>query len=176
MFYKLVAGFLMALVLCAGQSRAKEAGETISIAEGKVQAEKPAKWDAVKPRMSMIEHEFSAPKDSQDPARITIMQASGSVDENILRWVAQFESAKKEDAKIETMKVDDCEVHLFDLSGTWVGMGGPFAAKKEDFRMFAAIVETKSAGKIFIKMVGPTEVVGEQVDAMKLMLKSIKVK
>ncbi len=181
-----VAGLLFFSLTLTGQlfaedKPASEKSETIAMAGGKAIAAKPADWKTVKPKMQMIEHEFNAPEVGEDSARITIMQATGSIDANIDRWVAQFEGAKREDAKVEDKEVSGVKVHVVDITGTFVQkMGGPFAPgpteKLENHRMLAAIIETKEEGKIFIKMTGPAATVEKLADGMKKMVYEIEVK
>ncbi len=171
---------LIVALTCPAIGRADEK-ETVKIAGGKVLATKPAEWKTIQPKMQMIEHEFVAPADAQpaDAARITIMQAAGSIDANIDRWIAQFEGSKKSDAKIEELDIAGCKVHMVDITGTFVQkMGGPFAPGPtesfKDYRMLSAIIETKNEGKIFVKMTGPNATVEKLADGMKKMIQEIQ--
>jgi hypothetical protein len=155
----------------------------LAMAEGKVTAEKPEQWEVVQPKMRMIQFEFAAPKDAaaDDAARITIMQASGSIEDNINRWIGQFEGATKDDAKVEKKEVEGGVIHTVDLKGTFVQtMGGPFAPgpskKLEDHRLLGAIIETKDHGKIFVKMTGPAKTVEDLSKGMHGFLESVEIK
>ncbi len=161
-------------------SFAKE-DEKIGMAGGKVVAAKPAEWKSVRPKINMIEHEFVAPAEGEQQARVTIMQATGTVEANIDRWVAQFDGAKKEDAKVEEKDVNGMKVHVVDITGTFTQkMGGPFAPgpteKLENHRMIGVIIESKSEGKIFIKMTGSNDVVAKLKDGVDKMVSTIEEK
>jgi hypothetical protein len=79
----------------------------------------------------------------------------GSVDDNLNRWVAQFEGAgtpKKSQATVHGLPV-----HRIDLSGTYLAPGGPMMqsqGKKPGWRLSGAIVESPE-GLVFFKCVGP---------------------
>jgi len=122
----------------------------------------PAEWESVPPKSNMIQSEFKAPRDQKDDlARVTVMSATGGIEANIDRWIGQFDGSKKEDAKVEKVDVSGATVHIVDIAGTFKDSmgGGPFAPgpvkKRENYRMIAAIIETKADGLVFIKMTGP---------------------
>ncbi len=162
----------------------EKAGEKIDLAGGKLSLVVPSSWESVPPKSQILEHEFKAPKDKkEDTARITIMSASGSIDDNIDRWVKQFDGAKKDDAKIEVKKdIANSTVHIVDISGTFKDSmgGGPFAPgpvkKRENYRMLGAIIETKEGGKVFIKMTGSKDTVEGLVDGFKKSLLELTAK
>lgn len=174
----------LALVVGFAASAATAADDAkIVMADGKVTAEKPEQWNVVQPKMRMIAFEFSAPKEAQaeDAARITVMQAAGSIEDNIKRWIGQFEGATEDDAKVEKKEVDGGVIHTVDLTGTFVQtMGGPFAPgptkKLENHRLLGAIIETKNSGKIFVKMTGPAKTVEELSKGMQAFVDSVEIK
>jgi hypothetical protein len=135
-----------------------------------------------------VEYEYEIPSEGEDadgnpltPGRMTVMGAGGSIEDNINRWVGQFEvkggaKPKKEEAKIAGQKV-----HLVDISGTYKDTpGGPFAGGKpvlrENYRMLAAIIATEKDGQHFIKFYGPKATVEKNEEAFKRMIDSLKVK
>lgn len=69
-----------------------EADHRISLADDRLELIAPEAWKREKPRSRIIEHEFSVPaaEGDENPGRMTIMAAGGSVDDNVARWVAQF--------------------------------------------------------------------------------------
>lgn len=143
--------------------------------------QQPKDWKSVQPKMRMIAAEFQAPQEAKadEAARVTFMQASGSIDDNINRWVGQFENAKREDAKVEEVKIDGATVHMVELTGDFKNSMGPFnpqpAQVLKNHTMLAAIVDTQKGGKIFIKMTGPQKTVADQKDAFREMVKSAKI-
>jgi len=79
----------------------------------------------------------------------------GGVEENINRWVKQFEggAAPKRSEKI----VGGFSVHLVDVAGTYLAPGGPMMqsqGKKSGYRLLGAIVEAPH-GMVFFKCTGP---------------------
>jgi len=165
----------------------KEEDRSFTVAEGKLAFKAPAGWTKKKPKSNIIEVEFEAPaaKGDEIAGRLTIMGAGGNVQQNIERWYGQFTqpdgSETKDKAKLEKMSIGGQTVHMVDVAGTYKDTpGGPFAGGKpvlrENFRMLAAIIETKAAGNYFIKFYGPKGTIAENEKAFKEMLQSLVVK
>ena len=93
----------------------------------------------------------------------------GGVEDNIARWVGQFEAAAP--PKRETRTVHDLRVYTVDVSGTYLASGGPMMqaqAKKPGYRLLGAIVEAPR-GLVFFKCTGPAATIGKaQVDFQSL--------
>lgn len=144
----------------------------------------PAGWTKKQPATKIVEAEFATPaKGDEAPGRLTAMGAGGSVEDNINRWIGQFQSegGAAVKPKQDKLNVSGCEIHYVDLSGTYKDTpGGPFAGGKttlrENYRMLAAIVVTKDAGNYFLKLYGPKATIGEAEAGFQEMLKSLKVK
>ncbi len=157
---------------------------TFTVAEGKLSFTAPKDWEKKAPRTRIVEVEYEAPKAEGDelPGRLTVMGAGGSIEDNISRWIAQFEQpdgkATKEVSKIEKVSIGGQEVHLVDISGNFDDKPGPFVpgVKRENYRMLAAIVVTKDAGQYFLKFYGPKATVTANEKAFKGMIESLKVK
>ena len=147
----IVAGVAMTGPVAA-QPAAAEATRVFTIAEGAFTLEAPAGWKQVPPTRAMVETEFAVPSTKGDePGRMTVMGAGGSIEANIERWYGQFTqpdgSATKDKAATKKFKVAGCDVTMVDIAGTYKDMpGGPFAGGKPidrpAYRMLAAIVET----------------------------------
>lgn len=160
-------------------------GEEMKLAEGKLVVTPPESWKKVTPKSRIVEHEYQVPaaEGDENDGRMTVMGAGGSIDDNINRWVGQFQlkgdaKPKKEEAKIAGQKV-----YLVDISGTYKDTppgAGPFSGAKpilrEDYRMLAAIIATEKDGQHFIKFYGPKATVAKNEDAFKKMIDSLKVK
>ena len=172
----------------AAPSHAQESTK-IELADGKVELTTPADWKKMEPKSRIVTYEFSAPADAKagdEKARITIMPAGGSVDENIERWYGQFEQpdgkATKDKATIEKFDVDGLTVHWVDIPGSFKDSmgGGPFSGGKtvlrKDYRMLGAIIITKDQGQYFIKMTGYKDVVAKLAGGFKKSLKELKAK
>lgn len=98
----------------------------------------------------------------------------GSVDDNMKRWVGQFELAQQ-DAQPRKRTVNGLNVTSIDLSGTYTGAGGPMAttkAIKPGYRLLGAIVEAPE-GLIFIKFTAPAKTASANQAIFENLLKSL---
>jgi hypothetical protein len=97
----------------------------------------------------------------------------GSVEENLDRWVKQFETSaapKKTERTINGLKV-----HLIDISGTYLAPGGPMMqsqGKKTGWRLSGAIIEATD-GLVFFKCVGPAATIQKAEKEIDELLKSV---
>ena len=85
----------------------------------------------------------------------------GSVEENLSRWIGQFEAAAT--PKKESKTIRGLRVHTIDVSGTYLASGGPMMqtqAKKPGYRLLGAIVEAPY-GLVFFKCTGPAATIGK---------------
>jgi len=153
-----VATVLLVCFLQIGPSTPARADE-MELAEGKLVVTTPESWTKKMPRSRIIEHEYEIPavEGDENPGRMTVMGAGGSIEANIDRWAGQFDlkggKPKKEETKIAGQKV-----YLVDLSGTYKDTppgAGPFSGAKpilrENYRMLAAIIATEKDGNYFVK-------------------------
>ncbi|WP_350213190.1 hypothetical protein [Botrimarina sp.] len=162
------------------------AKQRVELAGGRFVAAAPGAWQVVEPKMQMIEKEFSIPAPQgadAEAARLTVMTAGGSVEQNIARWIGQFQGteggADRSQADTEQLEVDGMKATVVDISGVYLqSAGGPFGPKtpREGWRMLGAIVETGGAGNYFFKMVGPEQVVGPAAHGFKQMISSLEKK
>ncbi len=143
---------------------------------GPLEMTAPDGWIKKQPRVRIIAYEFSVPaaKDDTNDGRMTVMVAGGSIDANVRRWYGQFKqpdggnTAKV--AQVEKKKIADHVVHLVEISGTYLDRRGPVApaVARENYRMLAAIIETKQ-GNFFVKFYGPKKTVTQNEEAFKQM-------
>jgi hypothetical protein len=85
----------------------------------------------------------------------------GGVDENLNRWVSQFEGGAPPKKSEKT--VGGWKVHLVDVSGTYLAPGGPMMqsqGKKPGYRLLGAIVEAPN-GMVFFKCTGPAATISK---------------
>jgi hypothetical protein len=146
----------------------------------------PAGWERVEPKSRIIEHEFMVPGASVEaPAgRVTMMSAGGDIEQNVERWIGQFEPAAGSDKPVEAVReefdVSGLKIYFVELKGTFKESmgGGPFAPGKvvprENYQMLGAIIVDEKGGKYFLKLTGPQDVVGGQREAFLEMLKGIQ--
>ncbi|MEZ6089406.1 MAG: hypothetical protein R3C05_15525 [Pirellulaceae bacterium] len=158
--------------------------EQVEAFGGAIKLETPKTWKSVQPRSRIVEKEYALSKEGVEAdGRLTMMAASGSIEANIDRWIGQFVAADggsvKKNAKVEKMNVGDNEIHFVELEGTFKESmgGGPFAPGKvvmrDDYQMLGAII-VNDGRQFFIKLTGPKEIVSENKEAFKSMLKGVK--
>lgn len=164
---------------------------SIELGEGAIVVQAPKRWARVKPRNRLIEVELAVTNKpaeeeqaAEEPviARLTVMAAGGSVEQNIARWIGQFTGteagAAREKAKVEKQPLGSDTLHTVDISGTFMdSLRGPFGPKveKPDHRLLAGILDTEKHGKYFFKLIGPSKVVEQNAKAFRQMLKSAEV-
>ena len=94
----------------------------------------------------------------------------GGVEQNIQRWVGQFEGGKAPIQKKE--KLGGFEVTTVEVDGTFASsMGGPMGAKtpKAGYKLLGAIVEAPG-GNVFFKLTGPAKTVeAARADFIKML-------
>jgi hypothetical protein len=179
-------------VACVTGSRAvaqdKSDDRSFSVGEGKLTFAVPDGWTKKQPQTRIVEAELATPAAKAGGAdaaggRMTAMGAGGSLQANIDRWVGQFagEGGAAVTPKLDKLNVNGCEVQIVDLSGTYKDTpGGPFAGGKtvnrDNYRMLAAIVQTKDAGYYFLKLYGPKTAIDEAEKGFFEMIKSLKLK
>ncbi|QDU30422.1 hypothetical protein ETAA8_55620 [Anatilimnocola aggregata] len=178
------AAMFSCLAFCSS-AMAQEATK-FTVGEGKLEFKAPASWNKKTPKVRIIEVEYEVPaaKGDELAGRMTVMGAGGTVEANIDRWIGQFDQPgggdTKDKAKIEKLKVSGQDVQWVDLSGTYKDNPAPFAGGKpvlrENYRMLAAIVQTKESGNYFLKFYGPKATVTENEKAFRDLVDSMQVK
>jgi hypothetical protein len=181
----------LAALCAAGTAAVAENDDKMAISEGRFELTVPEKWERKQPKVNIIEYEYEVPAATSDakPARLTVMGAGGTVEDNLRRWYGQFrqpdESATEKAATVEEKDVSGQRVTLVDVSGTYLDKpGGPFAGgqtiEREDYRMLAAIIETskkgKKTGNYFLKLIGPKQTIADNKKAFDQMIGSLKEK
>jgi hypothetical protein len=147
-----------------------------------------AGWRSTAPTSRMRQAQFALPRVKNDPedAELVVFyfgaDQGGSVESNLRRWYGQFSqpdsSASEEKAKVAREVVDEMNLAIVDLSGTYVAPIMPGNAEqynKPNFRMLAAVLET-SQGPYFFKLVGPEQTVAHWETSFKKFMKSAKQK
>ena len=182
----MLRSILSIAIVVASLSPNNATAETLKLSESKLSCETPATWRVVKPANRLLEHELAVdpPKEVEAAhARMTVMQAGGSIEANTARWIGQFKDteagANRSAAQVEKQEINGMSVTTVEITGTYMeAMRGPFGPKtpRENYRLVGAIVETGVAGNYFFKLVGPDVTVTPARDAFYEMLKSLNKK
>jgi hypothetical protein len=192
---RLTSALALALIVAAAvrpaaaQAVAADAAaesRVFTIADGGYSLRAPEGWKRVPPKSNMVETEFSIPGAAADaaeqPGRMTVMGAGGSIQANIDRWQGQFTqpdgSATKDKATSKKLELAGCKVTIVDIPGTFKDMpGGPPAGgraiERPGYRMRAAIVETPDRGNYFLKFYGPAQTVAAHADGFRTMVEGM---
>lgn len=176
---------LTAANLSAAAPAAKDGGEReISLFDGKLLLRAAEGWVRKKPSSNIVEHEFQVPaaKGDEEPGRLTVMAAGGTIDMNVERWYSQFTQpdgkATKDVAERKKIEAAGQSIHLVDISGRFKDQRGPFAptVERENYRMLAAIVTLKDSPRTnyFVKFSGPRRTVAEHEKAFVNMLEGLR--
>lgn len=167
----------------AAPAAAADDGKPFDIG-GKYVLNSPAGWISKQPRSNIVEYEFEVPTAEGDeiPGRVTVMGAAGGIEANIDRWKGQFKTPETGEVKADVKKseVAGQEVHVVDISGTYLDKPGPFvpvpATERPNFRMLGAIISTKDAGQYFVKFYGPAKTVKANETAFRKMIDGLEAK
>ncbi len=125
----------------------------------------PARWTRRPPSSAMRAAEYQVPRapgDAEDGECTVITFGAGqggTVDDNIQRWVKQFDGASP--PKRSTRTTHGMNVTRVDVAGTYSGMrmpGAPPSAPHTGYALAGAIVEAPS-GAWFFKVTGPAATV-----------------
>ena len=156
----------------------------VKVADGSIQFSATGEWKSVPPRSRILEAELQIPRvgEDQQDGRLTIMGAGGTIEANIARWQGQFAQpdGSNTPANNELMNIAGQSVNLVDISGTFMDApGGPFSGRpkveRKNYRMLAAIIQTKELGNYFVKLYGPKATIDQNAESFKAMIKSLKV-
>jgi len=96
----------------------------------------------------------------------------GSVEQNVGRWLGQFEA--EEEPQVEKRTINGFSVTFVDVSGTFkTGMMSAQAESRAGYRMLAAVIETTDS-PWFVKLVGPEKTVEEWAKSFRDYLESVQ--
>jgi hypothetical protein len=137
----------------------------------------PATWSAAKERPMRVATYTIPAAASQEAGECGVFffgqGQGGSVDENLSRWVGQFESPST--PKKGERAVNGLKVHTIDVSGTYLAPGGPMMqsqGKKAGWRLLGAIIEAPE-GMVFFKCTGPSATIAKAEKDFEALLKSV---
>jgi hypothetical protein len=134
----------------------------------------PSKWTKAGPRaMRVVTYTVAAAEGDAEPGECAVSffpaGAGGDIESNIQRWSGQFENAPAPIKKEE--EVNGLKIAKVVISGNYLAPSGPMMesqGKKENFRLFGAIIEAPE-GKVFFKFTGPAKTIegaGAEFDAL----------
>jgi hypothetical protein len=137
----------------------------------------PKSWTASEPRpMRAATYVVPAAKGETEAGECAVFffgsGQGGGVDENVKRWVSQFDAGNKSSTRKE--KVNGLEVTRVEVEGTYQsgGMAGPKVAKPGT-KLLGAIVEGKG-GNVFFKFTGSAKTVEAAKKDFDAVVASIK--
>lgn len=169
-----VSGVLIVVVLSfVSGCKSKSSSQSSNVALTKEVAENvaggvvwsyPSSWSKGAPRtMRVVTYAIPAAQGDAEPGECAVSffgsGAGGDIEMNIQRWSSQFEGAPAAVRKNEV--VDGMNVAKVQISGSYLAPAGPMMepqGKKDNYRLFGAIVETPE-GKLFFKLTGPAKTV-----------------
>ena len=102
----------------------------------------------------------------------------GTIDANVERWKGQILDGhgKPAAAKVTSRTVRGIRITVVDASGTYTGMGGPFAGGAKPvtgYRLLGAIAEGRG-GNVFFKLTGPEQTIAAEQSRFEQLLSSIQ--
>jgi hypothetical protein len=174
----------------AGPMPGKTAPKTLEqlpdgkLALGPFAVDVPKDWTAKPTTSSMRAADFVLSTKPGEEAELIIYYfgetGAGSVDDNLNRWLGQFQQAdgkpSKDVAKIDKTKIAGQDATTVSVTGRYVASmmpGGGEAVDKQDQAMLAAIVASPS-GPYYFKLVGAKKTIDGNTAKWKAMLGSMK--
>jgi hypothetical protein len=146
----------------------------------------PPTWKQQQPSNNLRLAQFSIPatEGDTDPAELVISPPiGGSREDNITRWVNQFEAGGRE-LVMSQGKCAQGEYVLVQLSGTYKRpIGPPIRGKTEavaDYKMHGVMLtvmkDGKNVGNYFLKLTGPAKTVAANEEALRASIAADKAK
>jgi gluconolactonase len=133
----------------------------------------PADWKAMQPSSRLRLAEFSIPAaegDTEASELVVFPPFGGSVEQNVSRWVTQFEGEGRQ-VRMRKGASTHGDYVLVDMQGTYKKPVGPpiqgRTAAVENYRMLAVILMVEGKGNYFLKVTGPQKTVAGVVDAFR---------
>ncbi|MCZ6794337.1 MAG: hypothetical protein O7J95_12060 [Planctomycetota bacterium] len=117
----------------------------------------------------------AVPGDRYDGA-LTVIPASGSVQQNVARWEGQFQ--RRPQAEVESMNVDGLDVHVvFIVEGTFLHKDRPMAPgpgePRSGYQLYGAVVQAPG-GQLFFKAWGPRATMEKGRASFDEMIRSLR--
>jgi hypothetical protein len=139
------------------------------------QFQAPEGWIKENPSSAMRYAQYRLPgaEPSIGDAEVAVFAGiGGSVEQNVARWINQFETSTEPEISERTIRGH--QVTLVDVAGTFsAGRMNSRSEPKEGHRMLAAVIETGGA-PWFVKLVGPEETVAKWESSFTDFLESLQ--
>lgn len=141
----------------------------------------PKRWVLLEDRPTRVAT-YSAPAASGDPegAECAVFYfgpgQGGGVEDNIRRWVEQFENAQTPDRVTRTL--NGLKVHRVQVRGDYLAPSGPMmqsSGTKKGYMLIGAIVEGP-AGDVYFKLTGPERTTSAAAKEFDTMVGSVRKK
>ena len=164
--FTLVAGLTGILVGQAETTREEKVGDFALHIPGAWKKEQPSS------KMRALQFRIPAGTGDQRPAELAVFnfKGGGSVDQNIKRWIDQFDTEGRKQQLYEG-KTANGRYWLADISGTYnKSIGPPFLRKTQSepgSRVLAMIFVGKQGTVLYLKLVGPDKTVSAQAEQMR---------
>ena len=145
---------------------------------GKLTWEAPAAFKKSDAPSSMRLATYSYPKAPGDPedGELAVSTAGGTLEQNVRRWVGQFEGASYEATKQTKLAAGPYEATIVELEGNYAGMsmpGKPSPGVRSNWAMLAAVVPAGGTS-YFFKLTGPVATVKAARADFETLVASIK--
>ncbi|MBK8251170.1 MAG: hypothetical protein IPK82_00685 [Polyangiaceae bacterium] len=145
---------------------------------GEIAWQVPANWKEIPSpnAMRLATYLVARADGDSDDAEMSVSRVGGGVSANIARWKTQFEPVKPDSAKQSEREVAGLKVTIYEVAGTYSGMGMKGGAPKENWALLAAIVEGKGGDPWFFKMTGPEKTIKAAAGDFDSLVNSFKPK
>ncbi|HTQ48639.1 MAG TPA: hypothetical protein VMI75_38040 [Polyangiaceae bacterium] len=133
----------------------------------------PAAWRAMPNPNALRVATYRVSADESDPTEVTVSRAGGSTEDNVQRWIAQFDHPAGE---TRTQRdVGGVSVTVVEVSGTYKGNGmmAPGRAPKVDGWTLVGAIAAPGGTPYFFKMTGPAARVRAARPAFDAMIASL---
>lgn len=139
-------------------------------------------WVADTPSSTMRKAQFRLPGAAGEASLVVYHfgPQAGTLEANLERWAGQFEQPDGVESQARMTRtqrrVDDLDVLVVDLSGTYVAETFPGSGERvreEGWRMLAAVIETPE-GPYYAKLVGPAASVAEHSTRFDAFLEALR--
>jgi hypothetical protein len=167
----LLAAFLLPLAGCSKKQQQTGQGEAAMASLGTgtgsvagIRWSVPKRWAEQGQRpMRVATYSVPASEGDTEASECAVFyfgnDQGGTVDQNIDRWIGQFETSSVPSRA--SKDINGMKVTLVQIAGAYLAPGGPMmqsTGKKENFRLLGAIVEGPE-GSVFYKLTGPAKTV-----------------